>query len=116
MHLVRQRIALFQHGEQPVRERTDDADLAGQPGVCDFIRQRRLRVEIILCAARKLVQTRQELRGRRRGRKRFGQRAIRRQAILRDVDAIEVAIVLSAIRQVIDDLQHRTKRIGRRPG
>ena len=42
--------------------------------------------------------------------------ACRRECVERDIDAIEVAKILAAVLQVVDDLQRRAQRVVRRPG
>ena len=42
--------------------------------------------------------------------------AVRRQNVLREIDAVEIAVVLAAVLQMIDDLQRRAERVIRGPG
>src|SRR3954453_4407035 len=93
----------------------DDRDLKGEAPIFDLRRERLAIGEQTPIARSEIMDAAQKLWRSAGGAELFGCCARRGECIERDVDAIEVAKILSAILQVIVDLQRGAKRIVRRP-
>ena len=116
MHPLAQRIAQPQHRGETLRIGLDDGNLQSEPHVRDRGRERAaVGQKRIAGTARELLDASQQCRRRAFGAERIDGRAGFGECVERNVDAIEVAIILPAILQVIDDLQRRAQRIVGRP-
>jgi hypothetical protein len=111
MNALAQRIASRQHRGQAFREGLNDRDLQGEPRVFDACGKRPALAQQVPGAAREPVDGIEQRGGGRTGVELLHARACCRQHVEGDVDAVEVAVILSAILQVIDDLQRGAERI-----
>src|SRR6476659_2111199 len=116
MNALAQRIAARQHADQAFRECLNDGDLQSKPRVLDANRKRPAVAQQATGTVRKLVDAFKQTRGRTWCAQISHRRAALGKAIERYIDAIERAVILAAILQVIDDLQRRAEGIIGRPG
>ena len=111
-----QRIARLQHGQDLRRVGLDHADLQGEARVVHLRRERQALVQQPLGAHGQAAQGRGHLRRGAIGADHLDGHAGGLHRVLRDVDAVEVAIVFAAVLDVIDDLQRRAQGVRRGPG
>jgi hypothetical protein len=116
MYPLTQGIAHFEKPDDPVGKRLDHRDLEPEPKILHFGGKRFAAVEQQLGPCRKRMQALQQWRRRPARAERLDGGAGGFQRIARQVDAIEVMIVLAAVLQMIVDLQARAQRVRRRPG
>ena len=117
MHALAQRIARLQQRHDVARVGVDHRDFEREPRVLDLAGERLALAQQPFVARREIVDAAQQLAARRLAApSSLRRRARGRERIERDIDAIEIAEILAAILQVIDDLQRGAQRIVRRPG
>jgi len=115
MDLVAERIGDGEPRDEMFGEGLDGANLHGEPRIVDQVREAaRLGEE-----TRRLLVQFADRREQRRRRFLLSQHlhrsAMRRERVLGQIDPVEVAVVLAAVLQVIDDLQRGAERVIRRP-
>ena len=107
---------MLQQRDQALRERLDDRDLQREPRVFDAGRKGSAVAQQVAGTVRKLVDAVKQAGGRALLAQVRRQSRRGREGIERNVDAIEIAVILAAILQVIDDLQRRAEGIIGGPG
>src|SRR3954454_20467654 len=115
MNPLAQRIAYFQHTNDPVGETLDHRDFQPQPQILYLRAERLALVEQRLGASRKFLQALQQWRRRAITAELFDRGARPRQRVARQITPIEIAVVLAAILQMVVDLQAGAQRIGGSP-
>ena len=115
MHAIAQRIARHKHARQAMRQRVDDRDFEAEAPIVDLDCKVVAFAQQSLGVPGKPMQTYQQRRRSLRRVERFDRRAAGGERILRNVDAVEIAVVLLAILQMIDDLQCGAQRVVGRP-
>jgi hypothetical protein len=111
-----QRITLGQQSHQTLRESLNDRDLQSEPRVLDAGGKRFAVAQQRAGARRQLVDASEQARGRVTSAEFVHARAGFGEGVKGNVDAVELTVILSAILQVIDDLQRRAERIIGAPG
>src|SRR6266850_3503614 len=102
MHPLAQRVARAQHRNQAARQRLDHRHLEREAGVADAGRKSRALLEQLAGARGEPLQALAERRCARRFADVLDRRASSSQCIAGNVDAVEIAIILLAVLQVID--------------
>ena len=115
MHAIMQRIARHKNARQPMRQRVDDRDFEAEAPIVDQDWKVVAFAQQSLGVPGKPVQTNQQRRRRLRRVERFDIRARGSERILRNIDPVEIAVILLAVLQVIDDLQRGAQRVVGRP-
>ena len=115
VHALAQRIARLQDARQPVRQRVDDGNLERKPRVVDRRGKAVALAKQALGARGELVQAIEQSGRSALGAELLDARAACGERVLRNIDAVEIAIVLLAVLQMIDDLQRGAQRIVCRP-
>src|SRR5580698_5004744 len=105
MNAIAERIPHLQNPRQSMRQRADDRHFKPQPPVIDERREDVALAQQAPGALRERVQTLQKLRRRAWRAERPDGGVASGKAVLRNVDAIKIEIILLAVLQVIDDLQ-----------
>ncbi len=98
-----------------LREPPDHRRLERETQIFHLRRQRASERDQLRGLCRQFMQTREQIGRRSRCGQRRHIRSMPRHCILRDIDAVEIAIIFAAILRVIDDLQSRAKRVVRGP-
>ena len=88
-----------------MRQRIDDRNLKSEPPVVEQKRKHIALAEETPCAFRKAMQSREQCRRRLRRAERFHAGAVSGQEVERNVDPVEIAVIVLAVLQMIDDLQ-----------
>ena len=115
MHAIAQRIARHENARQAMRQRVDDRDFKAEAPIADQDRKVIAVAQQPLGVPGKPVQTYQQRRRCLRRVERLDRGAGGGERVLRNVDTVEIAIVLPAILQMIDDLQGGAQRVIGRP-
>src|SRR5262245_9755090 len=102
MDALAQRIAPAEEAGEPFGKGLDDGNLESKPDVLNPDRERPALMQEALGAVRERMDTDQQRRRSSIGAKHLHCGAGRGKRIERDVDAIEIAVVLAAILQVVD--------------
>src|SRR5580692_2982397 len=100
MHAIAQRIALHENARQTMRQRVDDRDFEAEAPIVDQDWKVVAFAQQSLGMPGKSMQTYQQLRRCLRRVERFDRRAAGGKRVLRNVDAIEIAVILPAILQM----------------
>ena len=116
MHALAKGIAHFQHADDLVGKSLDHRNLETEPEIPDLGGERSAFVEQRCGPHRQRLQALQQRRRRLRLSEHLDRRARRCERIARQIDAVEIAIILGAILQMIVDLQAGAQRIGCGPG
>ena len=115
MNAFAQRIAALQKPRQAPRQAVDGADLRRQARVGNLSNQRSPLVNESGRVFGKLDDRVAQLRRRAGRRKHLDRRAMSAKNLQRQVDTVELSIVVGAILQMVDHLQRGAQRVGRRP-
>src|SRR3984957_20729902 len=116
MYGLAQWIPHFQETNDSAGENLDHGNLEPEPEILHLRSQRFAFVEQDLGPQRQRMQALQQRRGRMALAEGFDGGARRLERVARKVDAVEGAIVLAAILQMIVELQARAERVGGGPG
>jgi len=104
MNFLAQRIAPAQDACQPMRQSIDHGDFQTEPPVVDRGSKTIALAQKLFGARRKPAKAFAQRRRRALGAQRLDADAARGQGVLRNIDAVEFAIVVTAVLQMIDDL------------
>ncbi len=107
MDALTQRIAAFEIARETPRERVDRGDLRAEAHVQDLRDERRAATHEFARLAGKLVNRAAQGLRRLWRIQHLDRRSMAAKRIERQIDAVQAPIVLSAVLQVIDDLQRR---------
>src|SRR3954466_4077876 len=116
MHPLAERITRLQQSNDLFGESLDHGYFEPKAEILHFGGERSALVEQPLGPRGKQMQTFQELRRGSLCSKRIERSSCRGQRIARQVNPVEVFVVLAAVLQVIVDLKSGAERVGRRPG
>ena len=116
MHALAEGIAHLQHADDLVGKSLDHGDLEPEPEILHFGAERFAFIEQGFGPHRERLQALQQRRRRLRLAQHLDRCAACGQRIARQVDAVEIFVILGAVLQMVVDLQARAQRVRRGPG